>query len=1622
MFGGLSMNALRAAPDEAPGFQIPKPTNNTAPPASQSQSGDLVNYDLVNKVMNPNIVKALSAAEAASPSNLTVLVYDKNSSTRAPLIAALKKMVKRVIVADDLASAAAIINRNNSDPARTRNAVRLLICNLDVVSMRIIEFVQSRLTGEHGRMETIPVLLTVDDGTVAHVDSMASQSNLSIIKTHTDTLAEHSTLTGNPTVAAPITSNQQDMLTTALEDFGVVAGYISCNHTPAELERVITKLARKYAEVYTVYQDLRASVEEFTYPKYRGDFEGDDEEFLEEEEKKSASTGVTPAKPSMENKDAQLKAWAKAKAESPKNAKSPMGKGLFKNFSKHLVKDNKAHQTSNAIKALVGGSGFDFDQDKMKRKSESRKSARPKVGLSSENLRPEMFRRGGPKNLPSNTPKNSAGFHVFTPTAKAKSNRRGASARTPKAMISPYARTPGGKAFEDPHAVHLAPAMEPFVKKEKPELGSPRTSRGLPVSKVATLKSLTDAQKAAEWAKMRTGTLRVATADEKIRAMANKNVMEDIGLRKKETEEERAEKEESRRANLAEKLRERIQARRASLADSSASPSAAAPGNILKGLFTRSPNRPNSAPNRRGSAVKPVSMAEVLIAAVVKNKQETTLKSVLKEARAIPPDMLQYDLMEIKPGQASSLAATHFLRVGYQLQQAKNYKEAVRYFQKACNAEPYNSSARFCLGVAFDKVKDYFKSLAAFSKCVDIEEEKVKRSKTFKSFEDKLEEKKAKAAKMGKMGNSFVSGDGTESGGGGANAAAGSASNPHAITLPRVYFNRALVAVHLGDDTAALADLDTSLKLAPKDKICRGARAVIFRRMGRWLESQRDYIFVEKLKKEEEQKRIIQKRKMVAQSTTAAAATSATGTAKKSKRPSTAPAARRKGSVKSTNKSDKAEQQTPFERTEEENDPRNAFMKQVKKGLEDVEKVDRQNRREARPARLGGFASTIDKTPEASPTHKVGVNAIERSSNIGLNINMMNIEPNIELVESDDEDDEDESQAVRLSRQPSVLSEENPAEKTSHEEKEEAIDVFTPLPTKTRKNSFYEGDLSQPGSTTSRRSSMGRTPLATGRSQRSASFITKEDLAMNAPDLNAFKVQMGMDVELFDKLFSVPTDLQTSLCVVPDKRNVTDVARIQRVLADFEIMEDLDDDTLSVLARNVEYRTVAKSHVAYLQGEEADALCLCVSGTVSVRMTSDGGVVTEVCELGPGDWFGEYSLLMKGASQDCSYFDPKVWKERPEEDDGEEEGQEGAEGGGGKGKKSLRSKSAPLRETYFCTANCQFMLIMRSDFDAHLRNKCNEIQKEKFRILKRSKIFKGWKTDGIIRLARMARMKTIPRKEQIVVQGKECDSMHFIQKGICKVKKYPDRVALLIRDQHRLKSELETMRLKYSYHHTLHKLKRVGGGGGDEGGGGGGEEEKKKRRKERFVGVMAKAQKPLQGKGVFMGVDHVAQGEEAQVRTEKKLADISRLIQKYSKDDASMTKEPKVIETLVAPSFFGSESILDPKHSISMGTVVAYTAVHCLVVHKIMIQAFDIHLDFLKAVRERSTVYPDDLKLARDIEENRDWDDYKRKQLEGIKKTKWPVGKKSGTMIKTLPGGKSIVVKSMHKPGADIRM
>ena len=116
--------------------------------------------------------------------------------------------------------------------------------------------------------------------------------------------------------------------------------------------------------------------------------------------------------PSFALEDLGLQKEAAYKAK----AAGPGGKIQLKSFAKNLLHGNKAHQTSEAMKALTSGSGFNFDEAKMKRKAAAKQQRRPKVGLSNPEMRPKLFRKGGPKKLPASTPKNAAGFQVHTPT------------------------------------------------------------------------------------------------------------------------------------------------------------------------------------------------------------------------------------------------------------------------------------------------------------------------------------------------------------------------------------------------------------------------------------------------------------------------------------------------------------------------------------------------------------------------------------------------------------------------------------------------------------------------------------------------------------------------------------------------------------------------------------------------------------------------------------------------------------------------------------------------------------------------------------------------------------------------------------------------------------------------------------------------------------------------------------------------------------------------------------------------------------------------------------------------------------------------------------------------------
>ena len=908
---------------------------------------------------------------------------------------------------------------------------------------------------------------------------------------------------------------------------------------------------------------------------------------------------------------------------------------------------------------------------------------------------------------------------------------------------------------------------------------------------------------------------------------------------------------------------------------------------------------------RRKSSVadtQQVSFVQVAIAAAAKKKQKVVLKEVIKEATEMPPDMLQYDLIEIKPSQASTSAANHFLRTGYQWQVQKNYNVARDFYSKALVAERRSVQGWFSRGVCNDKMGNLYKALQDFTNALNIREEAEERRARQRKIDKKADKKKEGERKRPQS-----------AGGASETRESEHYKSNQEVDSTKILFNRALVNVHAGDDVAALRDLEDALRRTPSDIRARGARAMIQRRLGNFLECQRDYTKVEQIKKEQklrEVEMLMRGHKEGAEEKTKA----------KAKRPSTAPSKRSKKRVSSTNdKNRPKEEMTPFEAVEVgQEEQMNVKDAELRRALEEGLKKERQTRRETRGGNLGGLASTVDGTPPASPTHK----KLSRSDREHLQDLKLTITEDIKLVDSSDDEDDGDKDKGNLEG--------------------ENRDIVTPLPASETVTSVAS----------ERRVSF--TPLASTRSR--GSFISKGELLMNAPTLTQVKKSLGVDDELYDKLFSVPTPLQVSLCIPPLKRGMKDLKTIIRVLRDYELTKDLAEDDFYDLARKVEYRTVVHSHAAYLQGEVADSLVFVVSGTVQVKMrdTKQDTVVTGTVER--GGWFNDGAMLLKGARRGTRYYDSTVRPQLKDEDAAlHDEACGGKEEEEKKKKESMafREKPAALRETYYCSTNCEFLLFSAPLFEKYFKKACNDQQKAKFLALKRSMIFKGWSIDAIVRLARMSRMVTIPRNEKVVKQNEECDSMYFLVKGVVIVSKFPDKVAQLERTLRDLKIELSKSRTKYSFHRSMQLSKS---------------KTMSSKLTSRKLSFARGTQRILGGEGVMIPEEAISTGERKQEEIERSIETVMRIIK--SCKNRKKVLEDQELKVLVPPDFFGGEALLEPVDGKAYGTVTTDTVIHAVKVHKAILRTFKVDRVLLEKVKTMATHFPNDIVLEDEIRMN----------------------------------------------------
>jgi CRP-like cAMP-binding protein len=94
-----------------------------------------------------------------------------------------------------------------------------------------------------------------------------------------------------------------------------------------------------------------------------------------------------------------------------------------------------------------------------------------------------------------------------------------------------------------------------------------------------------------------------------------------------------------------------------------------------------------------------------------------------------------------------------------------------------------------------------------------------------------------------------------------------------------------------------------------------------------------------------------------------------------------------------------------------------------------------------------------------------------------------------------------------------------------------------------------------------------------------------------------------------------------------DVRTEAELARCTQALRGIEVLRALDDQEIVLLARELRYAPFAGGEVMTRQGAEGHWLYLITDGTASVRVSVDGGLEREVARLGPGQFFGEISLM-----------------------------------------------------------------------------------------------------------------------------------------------------------------------------------------------------------------------------------------------------------------------------------------------------------------------------------------------------------------------------------------------------------
>jgi CRP-like cAMP-binding protein len=138
-----------------------------------------------------------------------------------------------------------------------------------------------------------------------------------------------------------------------------------------------------------------------------------------------------------------------------------------------------------------------------------------------------------------------------------------------------------------------------------------------------------------------------------------------------------------------------------------------------------------------------------------------------------------------------------------------------------------------------------------------------------------------------------------------------------------------------------------------------------------------------------------------------------------------------------------------------------------------------------------------------------------------------------------------------------------------------------------------------------------------------------DDLSVDDPTDSEVRVRVYYSLARAGLKFSIPAQalfITQESSERAERKADDELAQRRAALATVELFKGLDDAMLRTLADDLVYAPFARGEAVTHEGAHEDGLFMIVRGTASVRIGHDGAA-REVARLGPGQVFGEMSLM-----------------------------------------------------------------------------------------------------------------------------------------------------------------------------------------------------------------------------------------------------------------------------------------------------------------------------------------------------------------------------------------------------------